>query len=87
VHSRRDFVGRMCVIRTSWVDEQFGQAEVRADDGSAANIQVRQMDRNREAEKPLRVGSTALIFEYDADGEFFWVTPYDAALDPYRKDL
>jgi hypothetical protein len=72
----------MCVIRTSWVDEHFGQAEVRAADGSAANIQVRQMAPG----DPLGVGSTALIFEYDADGEFFWVTPYDAAMDPDRKD-
>ncbi len=80
-HSRRDFVGRMCVIRTTWVDRAFGQAEVRAADGSAANIQV------RADESGLRLGSTALIFDYDADGEFFWVMPYDAALDPERKEL
>lgn len=79
-HSRRDFVGRMCVIRTTWVDRTFGQAEVRAADGSAANIQVRAMDPG------LRLGSTALIFDYDADGEFFWVMPYDASLDPERRD-
>jgi hypothetical protein len=83
VPTRQDFVGRMCVIRTGRVDLAFGQAEVRAADGSAAVIQVRQQ-RNREEETALKAGSTALIFDYDADGEFFWVMPYDAELDPHR---
>jgi hypothetical protein len=83
VPTRRDFVGRMCVIRTGRVDLAFGQAEVRAVDGSAAVIQVRQQ-RNREDEAALKAGNTALIFDYDADGEFFWVMPYDAELDPHR---
>ncbi len=83
VPSRQDFVGRMCVIRTGRVDLTFGQAEVRAADGSAAVIQVRQQ-RNQPAEEPLVIGSTALIIDYDADGEFFWVMPYDAELDPHR---
>ena len=83
VPTRQDFVGRMCVIRTGRVDLAFGQAEVRAVDGSAAVIQVRQQ-RNREEEATLKAGSTALIFDYDADGEFFWVMPYDAELDPHR---
>jgi hypothetical protein len=83
VPTRQDFVGRMCVIRTGRVDLAFGQAEVRAADGSAAVIQVRQQ-RNRDEEAALKAGSTALIFDYDADGEFFWVMPYDAELDPHR---
>jgi hypothetical protein len=83
VPTRQDFVGRMCVIRTGRVDLAFGQAEVRAADGSAAVIQVRQQ-RNREEEAALKAGSTALIFDYDADGEFFWVMPYDVELDPHR---
>ena len=83
VPTRQDFVGRMCVIRTGRVDLTFGQAEVRAADGSAAVIQVRQQ-RNRKEEAALKAGSTALIFDYDADGEFFWVMPYDAELDPHR---
>jgi hypothetical protein len=83
VPTRRDFVGRMCVIRTGRVDLAFGQAEVRAADGSAAVIQVRQQ-RNRNEEPALKAGNTALIFDYDADGQFFWVMPYDAELDPHR---
>jgi hypothetical protein len=83
VPSRQDFVGRMCVIRTGRVDLEFGQATVRADDGSAATIQVRQQ-RNRSDEAALKAGCSALIVDYDADGEFFWVMPYDADLDPHR---
>jgi hypothetical protein len=83
VPSRQDFVGRMCVIRTGRVDLAFGQADVRAADGSSAVIQVRQQ-RNQNEEAALKAGNTALIFDYDADGEFFWVMPYDAELDPDR---
>ncbi|MFD1150206.1 hypothetical protein [Saccharothrix hoggarensis] len=68
--SRLDFVGRPCVIRTGRVTQTFGQAEVTAADGSSALVQVRQAGQD-----PLRAGSEALIFDYDADGEFFWVAP------------
>jgi Protein of unknown function (DUF1449) len=81
--SRHDFVGKLCLVKTSRVDTGFGQAEVTAADGSTAIIQV----RRHEADAPtdtLSAGSAALIFEYDIDGEFFWVTPYDASLDPDR---
>ncbi|WP_329311179.1 hypothetical protein [Streptomyces sp. NBC_01262] len=78
--SRTDFVGRVCVIRTGRVGPDFGQAEVTADDGSTAVVQVRATYRDEQ----LTSGSSALIFDYDADGEFFRVTPYDAALDPHR---
>jgi hypothetical protein len=77
--SRTGFVGRLCVIRTGRVTADFGQAEVTAADGSSAIVQVRQ-----SGDEPLRAGSTALIYDYDGDGEFFWVTPVDAALDPHR---
>jgi len=68
--SRNDFVGRECVIRTGRVTGDFGQAEVTALDGSSAIIQVRQT-----GEHELTNGHRALIFEYDIDGEFFWVAP------------
>ncbi|MDA0636794.1 hypothetical protein OUY22_25575 [Nonomuraea sp. MCN248] len=71
--SRRDFVGRMCVIRTGRATPDFGQAEVTAADGSSALVQVRTTGQDR-----LTGGQTALIFEYDADGEFFWVMPYES---------
>lgn len=68
--SRRDFLGRECVIRTGRVSGDFGQAEVTAEDGSSAIIQVRQT-----GEHELTNGRRALIFDYDTDGEFFWVAP------------
>ncbi|MCT2585851.1 hypothetical protein [Actinophytocola gossypii] len=68
--SRSDFVGRECVIRTGRVSADFGQAEVTAADGSSAIVQVRQT-----GEHALAAGHRALIFDYDTDGEFFWVAP------------
>lgn len=68
--SRVDFVGRECVVRTGRVTTGFGQAEVTAADGSSAIVQVRQT-----GEHALTAGSRALIFDYDIDGEFFWVAP------------
>ncbi|WP_271216701.1 OB-fold-containig protein [Streptosporangium carneum] len=79
VPSRNDFVGRTCVIRTGRVSGEFGQAEVTAADGSSALVQVRQT-----GDDVFGAGSTALIFAYDAAGEFFWVMPYAAELDPDR---
>ena len=75
--SRTAFVGRFCVIRTGRVTVDFGQAEVTAEDGSSAVVQVRQT-----GDESLGAGSTALIYDYDADGEFFWVTAIDAELRP-----
>jgi hypothetical protein len=71
----RDFVGRVCVIRTGRVSDRFGQAEITADDGGSSIIQVRA--EGPEAEE-LTAGRRALIFGYETDGEFFWVAPYDA---------
>jgi hypothetical protein len=75
--SRHSFVGRLCVIRTGRVTADFGQAEVTATDGSSAVVQVRQHRAD-----PLRAGSSALIYDYDPDGEFFWVMPAGTVLDP-----
>lgn len=72
VASRADFVGRVCVIRTSTVTADFGQAEVHAEDGSSAVVQVRQPGGDE-----LRAGQPALIYDYDTDGEFFWVAPVE----------
>jgi len=73
--SRNDFVGKPCVIRTGRVTQDFGQAEVTSPDGSTAVVQVRQAGQDH-----LTAGSAALIFDYDVDGEFFWVAPIDTAL-------
>ncbi|MCT2591015.1 DUF1449 domain-containing protein [Streptomyces sp. N2-109] len=78
--THREFVGRVCVVRTGRVGTDFGQAEVTADDGSAALVQVRTEDA-ADARR-LTSGSRALIFDYDAEGGFFRVMPCDPALDP-----
>jgi hypothetical protein len=70
--SREDFVGLLCVVRTGRVTGGFGQAEVASSDGSTAVVQVRQTGEDRYA-----AGSTALLYAYDSDGEFFWVAPFD----------
>ncbi|WP_446217734.1 hypothetical protein [Micromonospora sp. IBHARD004] len=75
--SRHAFVGSLCTIRTGRVTADFGQAEVTAADGSSAIVQVRQ-----PGAEPLRAGSSALIYDYDVDGEFFWVMPAGIAFDP-----
>ncbi|MHC0432159.1 hypothetical protein ACX6XY_18515 [Streptomyces sp. O3] len=85
--SRLDFVGRACTIRTSRVDDGFGQAEVAADDGSTAVVQVRQTARDLAAHpaNALTFGSTALLYAYDEAGEFFWAAPhptYDGLPEP-----
>nr|MDT0665779.1 hypothetical protein [Micromonospora sp. DSM 115978] len=68
--SRTDFVGRTCIVRTGTVGTDFGQAEVRAADGSSALVQVRQTGTD-----VLTAGTTALIYRYDVPGEFFWIVP------------
>jgi hypothetical protein len=79
--TRADFVGLTCVIRTGRVTGTFGQAEVHARDGSSAIVQVRQA-----GEDDLRAGTVALLYDFDPDGEFFWVVPADIARgDPQRK--
>ncbi|MFE3942647.1 hypothetical protein ACFXPV_12365 [Streptomyces sp. NPDC059118] len=98
--SRQDFLGRVCTVRTGSVSADFGQAEVTADDGSTAIVQVRLLapaDTTAEATADTTAGATAditadvtalaagsagLLYAYDAEGEFFWVSPYDRALDP-----
>ncbi|MFE4211693.1 hypothetical protein [Streptomyces sp. NPDC056844] len=80
--SREDFVGQICTIRTGSVSADFGQAEVAAADGSTAIVQVRQPLRPSEPGDVFTSGSTGLLYAYDADGEFFWVSPYDASLAP-----
>lgn len=79
--SLRHFVGLPCVIRTGRVGPDFGQAEVTAPDGSSAVVQVRLPAADAAAGTALTAGSTALIFDFDPSGEFFYVMPHDAALD------
>jgi len=72
VPTRQDFVGRVAVVRTSTVTEDFGQAEVAAADGASAIISIR-----LAGEGNLGLGSRVVIYDYDSAGEFFWVSPLE----------
>lgn len=72
--TRRELVGRVCIVRTGRVGPDFGQAEVAAEDGSASVVQVRTDDAHEA--RSLTAGSSALIFDYDDAGEFFRVAPF-----------
>jgi hypothetical protein len=74
--TRQDFVGRVCVVRTSTVTEDFGQAEVTAADGSSAIVPIR-----LAGEGNLGLGSRVVIYDYDSAGEFFWVSPLELEAD------
>jgi hypothetical protein len=79
--SRADFVGLTCVVRTGRVTATFGQAEVHSADGSSAVVQVRQA-----GDDDLRAGTVAVLYDFDADGEFFWIVPTDVATRPDQRD-
>lgn len=73
--SRLAYVGSVCTVRSPAVGRDCGEAEVARADGSSALIQVRQRGSDE-----LYSGSTALIYDYDADHEVFWITAFDPEL-------
>lgn len=70
--SRVAFIGRVAVVRTEHVTDRYGQAEVTAEDGSSAVVQVRSPAGSDDADL-LVAGANVLLHGYDDDGEFFWV--------------
>ncbi|MGK5500046.1 hypothetical protein [Streptomyces sp. URMC 125] len=72
--SHRDLVGRVCTVRTGHVSHRFGQAEITADDGSSALVQVRALGADAAG---LTAGSTALVYDYDPGDGTFRVMPCD----------
>ncbi|WP_438003847.1 glycine zipper family protein [Sorangium sp. So ce321] len=74
--SKKDLVGRVCVISTGRVDERFGQAVV--DEGGASHI----LDVRSDTPGALRRGDRALLVSWDPGGEVFSVEPLDALLGP-----
>ncbi|RKS06253.1 hypothetical protein DFP74_1878 [Nocardiopsis sp. Huas11] len=75
--SKHELVGRTCVIRIGEAGERFGQAEITTSGGAAITIPVR-----TTGGEVLPLGSTALIFDHQAEDDVFLVTHFDAALDP-----
>ncbi|WP_437827095.1 glycine zipper family protein [Sorangium sp. So ce1153] len=74
--SKKDLVGRVCVISTGRVDERFGQAVI--DEGGASHI----LDVRSDTPGALRRGDRALLVSWDPGGEVFSVEPLDALLGP-----
>lgn len=75
--SRRDLVGRVCVISTGHVDRRFGQATLE-DGGAGLILQVR-----CDAKGALRRGDRALIIAWDEDSAGFLVEP----MDPLEREV
>lgn len=73
---RRHLVGSACTITTQHVTAEFGQAEVRDDEGGSLIVQVRCAKAN-----DLGAGDRALIFDLDADSGVFQISP-DKSLAP-----
>jgi hypothetical protein len=69
----QNLIGRPCRILTLKVDESFGQAEVKIDNGIPLNVRVRARSPNT-----LSRGSSALIIDLDTSSGRFDVEPYDS---------
>ncbi|WP_437585893.1 glycine zipper family protein [Sorangium sp. So ce1000] len=74
--SKKDLVGRVCVVSTGRVDERFGQAVI--DEGGASHI----LDVRCDTPGALRRGDRALLVSWDPDKEVFSVEPLDTLLGP-----
>ncbi len=66
--SKKDFVGKSCVVTSSKVNPNFGIAEM-ATSGAPVIINIR-----AEVSEELTKGSEALIYEYDKIKNLFYVT-------------
>jgi len=73
---KRQLVGKACTITTQRVTADFGQAEVRDEEGGSLLVQVRCAKAN-----DLSAGDRALIFDLDADSGVFQISP-DTSLAP-----
>ena len=67
---RKHFVGSACTITTQRVTTDFGQAEVRDEEGGSLIVQVRCAKSN-----DLQAGDRALIFDLDASSGVYHVSP------------
>jgi hypothetical protein len=67
-------VGKLCKVTSGSVTQTFGQAEV--DDGGAGLI----VSIRCETEGALKRGSRALLIEYNAEQDIYFVEPYDNLL-------
>lgn len=73
---KRELIGSACTITTQRVTADFGQAEVRDEEGGSLLVQVRCAKANE-----LHAGDRALIFDLDVDSGVFQISP-DKSLAP-----
>ncbi|PIE34743.1 hypothetical protein CSA56_06910 [candidate division KSB3 bacterium] len=66
--TKNEFVGKTCIVTSSQVNQQFGTAEFRVR-GTPQLLDVR-----AKSEDGLKRNDQALIYEYDADEDIFYVT-------------
>lgn len=78
--SKKDLVGRICVITTGRVDERFGQAML--DEGGASGI----LDVRCDTPGVLQRGDRAVLVSWDPTREVFGVEPLDAPPSRGRLD-
>lgn len=66
--TKHDFVGKECLVTSSQVNGQFGTAEIRIS-GTPQLIDIR-----AKPEDGLKKDDKALIYDYDAEQDVFYVT-------------
>jgi hypothetical protein len=66
--TKHDFVGKVCIVTSSEVNEQFGTAEIRI--GNSPQI----IDIRAKPDEEIKRDEKALIYQYDDEQDVFYVT-------------
>ncbi len=66
--TKHDFVGKVCIVTSSEVTEQFGTAEIRV--GNAPQI----IDIRAKPDEEIKRNDKVLIYQYDDEQDVFYVT-------------
>jgi hypothetical protein len=74
--ARRDFIGKVCTVRTGTVDESFGEA-VLGERGAEVVLRVRV-----DGAPALKRGERALVVAFDEANDAFTVAPFDELVGP-----
>jgi hypothetical protein len=76
IATRTQIVGQTCLITTSEVTRNFGQAELQIEDGPPVRLNVR-----ADPKEELAKGDAALIVSHTPQGDTYEVVAYDPDLD------
>ena len=69
--TRRELIGKTCIVKTTRVDADFGQAETK--DGQLLQVRAKNGDG-------LGYGTQCVIFDYDTQEEVFYISRLDEEL-------